>query len=240
MKVIGVIQARYHSKRLPGKVMAKIGGKPIIQHIWDRLLTCKNIDELVVSYGCKCGHSACGGCVDFLGYCRANGIYVDMPETEECDLLGRHREVVVKRHGNAMVRVTADQPFIDPMHVEEMVEWFFDYINIDGAVNWNPRSYPDGQDVEVITLRTMERLHNDSTCPREDWITYLVNNPGYSIENRFKYYSSYKHINMCVDTQDMLDVANEAYESYRGHDWTVMAEVYRGISLRKIAEANKK
>ncbi|HLL54544.1 MAG TPA: 3-deoxy-manno-octulosonate cytidylyltransferase [Myxococcaceae bacterium] len=35
-KPVAVIPARYASSRLPGKPLARIGGKPMIQHVWDR------------------------------------------------------------------------------------------------------------------------------------------------------------------------------------------------------------
>jgi len=35
-KILGVIPARYASTRLPGKVLADICGKPMIQHVYER------------------------------------------------------------------------------------------------------------------------------------------------------------------------------------------------------------
>lgn len=47
-KVLGVIPARYQSSRLPGKPLADIGGKPMIQWVYERTLK-TNIDKLVVA-----------------------------------------------------------------------------------------------------------------------------------------------------------------------------------------------
>ncbi|MDD4940368.1 MAG: NTP transferase domain-containing protein, partial [Candidatus Omnitrophica bacterium] len=47
--VIGVIPARYSSTRFEGKVLADIGGKPMIQHVWERAKQAKLIDELIIA-----------------------------------------------------------------------------------------------------------------------------------------------------------------------------------------------
>lgn len=48
IKVIGCIPSRYASSRLPGKPLLKIGEKPMILHVLERALKCKNLDDVVV------------------------------------------------------------------------------------------------------------------------------------------------------------------------------------------------
>lgn len=48
-KVLGVIPARWGSTRFPGKPLHLIGGKPLVQHVWDRCLDCSNLDHLTVA-----------------------------------------------------------------------------------------------------------------------------------------------------------------------------------------------
>ena len=47
-KSIAVIPARYGSMRFPGKVLALLGGKPIVQHVWERAI-CSKADEVLVA-----------------------------------------------------------------------------------------------------------------------------------------------------------------------------------------------
>jgi len=49
MKVIGVIPARYGSTRFPGKPLAKLLGKPMIQHVWERVSLAKGLSEVLVA-----------------------------------------------------------------------------------------------------------------------------------------------------------------------------------------------
>ena len=47
MKIVAIVQARMSSSRLPGKVMKKIGGQPMIQILLERLSHAKKIDQIV-------------------------------------------------------------------------------------------------------------------------------------------------------------------------------------------------
>ncbi len=49
MKAAGIIPARYQSARLPGKPLVRIGGKPLIRHVYENALKCSNLDSLVVA-----------------------------------------------------------------------------------------------------------------------------------------------------------------------------------------------
>lgn len=49
MKTIGIIPARYNSTRLPGKPLKTICGKPMIQHVYERSLQAKAIDQVIVA-----------------------------------------------------------------------------------------------------------------------------------------------------------------------------------------------
>ena len=51
MKIIGIIQVRLGSTRLPKKAMLKIFNKPIIWHIHNRLKFCSNLDEIIIATG---------------------------------------------------------------------------------------------------------------------------------------------------------------------------------------------
>jgi 3-deoxy-manno-octulosonate cytidylyltransferase (CMP-KDO synthetase) len=49
MKVIGVIPARFHSSRFAGKVLADLGGKPVMQHVWESAKKSKLLEDLVIA-----------------------------------------------------------------------------------------------------------------------------------------------------------------------------------------------
>ena len=47
--VLGVIPARYGASRFPGKPLAILWGKPMLQHVWERARVARGIDELVIA-----------------------------------------------------------------------------------------------------------------------------------------------------------------------------------------------
>jgi 3-deoxy-manno-octulosonate cytidylyltransferase (CMP-KDO synthetase) len=49
MRVVGLIPARYASKRFPGKALADLWGKPLIQHVVERASQAKGLSEVVVA-----------------------------------------------------------------------------------------------------------------------------------------------------------------------------------------------
>lgn len=49
MKIFAFIPARFQSTRFPGKPLALIAGKPMIQHVYERALSCPDISEVYVA-----------------------------------------------------------------------------------------------------------------------------------------------------------------------------------------------
>lgn len=49
MEVLGVIPARYDSTRFPGKVLAELHGKPLLQYVYERAKKARLLDELIVA-----------------------------------------------------------------------------------------------------------------------------------------------------------------------------------------------
>lgn len=49
LKIVAIIPARYASTRFPGKPLAQIAGKPMIQHVYERVCAAKRVDEVFVA-----------------------------------------------------------------------------------------------------------------------------------------------------------------------------------------------
>src|SRR6266481_667974 len=48
-KTVGIIPARWNSTRFPGKPLHPIAGKPLLKHVWERCLSAKNLDLVVIA-----------------------------------------------------------------------------------------------------------------------------------------------------------------------------------------------
>ena len=111
MKVVGIIQARMGSNRLPGKVMMPLGPKTTIDHVVSRLKQARNIDLVVVATS----HSNENDIL--VSWCSDNNIEVF--RGSETDVLDRYYAAAISHKADVIVRITADCPLIDP----DMMGW---------------------------------------------------------------------------------------------------------------------
>jgi 3-deoxy-manno-octulosonate cytidylyltransferase (CMP-KDO synthetase) len=111
MRVLGVIPARYHSTRLPGKPLADIGGKPMIQHVYENCLSSALLDELLVATDDERVMEAVG---KFGGTARM---------TSPGHRTGTDRVAELARAADAgiVVNIQGDEPFIRPGMIDEIV-----------------------------------------------------------------------------------------------------------------------
>ena len=117
INVLGVIPARYASTRLPGKPLIKIGGKPMIQHVYERCKKAKLIDKVIVATDDKRIYYAV---VKFGG----NAAMTSSKHKSGTDRIG---EVVNQRTGelvnlNIVVNIQGDEPFINPANIDKAIK----------------------------------------------------------------------------------------------------------------------
>ena len=112
MKILAVIPARYDSQRLPGKVLSKIGDRPMIQWIYQAAKSCSNFSKVVVATDNK----IVADCV------REFGGEVEMTRTDHTTGTDRVAEVA-RRYPDmsVIVNVQGDQPFVTPKILSQLV-----------------------------------------------------------------------------------------------------------------------
>ena len=52
-RILGIIPARFDSSRFPGKALADIAGKPMIQHVYERVSGAESLDKVIVATDSK-------------------------------------------------------------------------------------------------------------------------------------------------------------------------------------------
>jgi 3-deoxy-manno-octulosonate cytidylyltransferase (CMP-KDO synthetase) len=106
MKVIGIIPARYASTRFPGKPLALIGGKPLIQRVIEQCQSANSLAEVIVAADdTRIWEVA-------QNFCR-----VEMTKPEHPSGSDRIAEVASRCDCDAVVNIQGDEPLIDPMVV---------------------------------------------------------------------------------------------------------------------------
>jgi spore coat polysaccharide biosynthesis protein SpsF len=148
-KVLGVLQARMSSSRLPGKVMAIVNGKPVIYWQIKRILASNLIDKLVVV-------TSNDNSDDVLyNYLVSEGVDVYRGSLE--NVFSRYLEVIKKYNPESIVRFTADCPMIMPAIIDLVVEAGLNS-NSDYLSNTLIPSFPDGLDTEYVSRRAIEEI----------------------------------------------------------------------------------
>lgn len=110
--VAGLIPARYGSSRLPGKPLAMIGGKSMIHRVYERCAKSEFLDELYVATDDQRIYDAVA----------AFGGKAIMTRPEHSSGTDRLAEAAESINCDIIVNIQGDQPFIDPVMIEEAVE----------------------------------------------------------------------------------------------------------------------
>lgn len=112
MNVLAVIPARYASTRLPGKPLARIVGKPMIQHVYERVRQAKSVNRVVVATDddriLQAVHGFGGEAV--------------MTRTDHRSGSERVAEVAVQIFADIYINVQGDEPLIEPAAVDALVQ----------------------------------------------------------------------------------------------------------------------
>lgn len=206
MKVNAIIQARYGSTRLPGKILMEIDGKPLLWHVVNRLTYADLIDDIVVATSTNSKDDMTEE------WCNEHDIKCF--RGSEDDVLNRFYGAATKFPCDIIVRVTADDPFKEPSVIDKIIKKLIDE-NLDLATNVLPPSFPEGLDCEVFTfdvLQTMEKTTNDA-YDREHVTPYIYNN-----QDKFKIanVSSKRQLSQyrwTIDNEEDYEMVNAIYEN---------------------------
>ncbi|GAA1255238.1 cytidylyltransferase domain-containing protein [Oryzihumus leptocrescens] len=158
MRTVAVIQARAGSSRLPGKVLTDLAGRPVLEWVVRAARAAHSLDEVIVATSTESGDDAVADLARSLGVAVVRG--------SEDDVLSRFVDALEAHPADAVVRLTADCPLLDPALIDAVVgAWraapVHDYVSTVLA-----RSLPRGLDVELVTARALHAV--DATATAHD------------------------------------------------------------------------
>lgn len=133
MKIIGVIPARYGSTRFPGKPLVDIGGKPMIQHVWENSAESKLINKLYAATDDKRIFNA----VNSFG---GNAVMTSKKHKCGSDRIG---EVIKKIKCDIVVNIQGDEPFINPLNIDKAIKPLLEDKNIQVSTLCTPIKHSD-------------------------------------------------------------------------------------------------
>jgi spore coat polysaccharide biosynthesis protein SpsF (cytidylyltransferase family) len=195
MSMVAVVQARYSSQRLPGKVLREVAGRPLLAYLLERLACCRALEQTVVATSSDADDDA------IERFCKAIGMACFRGDLH--DVLGRFIAAAQWVGCDALVRINGDSPLMDPAIVDRGVG-LFEEGAADLVTNVHPRSFPKGESVEVVAVSALRRaasLSSDSQ-DREHVTRYLYRHPEQFRIRNFKRAQDVSDIQLSVDTPE--------------------------------------
>jgi spore coat polysaccharide biosynthesis protein SpsF len=151
-----VVQARTGSSRLPGKVLLPLAGKTVLERQLERIQAAPAEFELVVATTTLPADDA------IVAVCRRAGVACFRGHAT--DLLDRHVGAARAAGADVVVKIPSDCPLIDPAAIARVLEA---HDGEDYLGNLHPASWPDGNDVEVMTRAALEVAWREAARPHE-------------------------------------------------------------------------
>jgi len=171
---LGVIPARLYSTRFIKKILADINGKPMVIHTAERVSKCKNLDRFIIAID---NNETFEAIKDY-------GFETMMTSDSHKSGTDRVAEVVEKiKEADVVVNIQADEPFIDPTLIDELVKSFED------------------SNIEMSTLVSTQLLETD--MKDKNVVKAVLDNDGFAKDfNRI--FGDYKHLGIYGFTRDTL------------------------------------
>jgi spore coat polysaccharide biosynthesis protein SpsF len=205
--ILGVLQARMSSTRLPGKVMADVAGEPMLGRQVERLRRSQRLERLVLATSEDPSDDVLAAYGDRLG--------LEVVRGPLADVLARFLMALDQNPGTeVLVRLTGDCPLTDWRVLDATVDRHLE-TGADYTSNVSPRTFPHGLDVEVVRAQALRAAGSEATSAhdREHVMPFLYARP-----ERFSLASitrtpSLAHLRWTVDLPQDLEFVRHVYET---------------------------
>ena len=197
-RVVAVIQARMGSTRLPGKVLKKIGGKPVLGILVSRLKNSKQLDEIVIATTTQSDDDS----IEVLSKELGVGCYRGSEE----DVLKRYVEAADLFNADVVVRVTSDNPLTDAELMDELIET---HLKTESDYSYC-NDTPLGISTEIINTNILNSVDEkaDAITDREHVTLYIRSHPqDFEILN-FRSGFLNEDIRLTIDTEEDFKLMN--------------------------------
>lgn len=157
MKILGIIPARYASFRLPGKPLARIGGKPMIQRVYEQALQSKLLSDLIIATDDQ----------RILEEAARFNAPVLLTSNRHENGTERCAEVISHYRGyDYVINIQGDEPFIHPDQIDLLAKMLDGQVQLGTVVKQieDPATLDNPAVVKVIFNRNHEALYFSRTC----------------------------------------------------------------------------
>lgn len=198
MRIVAVIPARWQSTRLKEKVLADIDGKPMLQHVWERVKKAHAVDEVIVA----CDKERVLKVAEAFG---AKCMFTSPDHPSGTDRLS---EIAGSVDADVYINVQADEPMISPLMIDQLAQVFEYEKNIQMATLIKridkKEDVTDPNVVKVVVDRKGFALYfSRSPIPYMRRNSPKIDEPG-TIDDDQVVGGYYKHIGLYSYTKDFL------------------------------------
>jgi spore coat polysaccharide biosynthesis protein SpsF len=206
MIIHAIIQARMASTRLPGKVLLKVCGKTMLEHLLGRLQRSRRLSGTIVATSTGPQDNAIEAELQRLKVACFRG--------SEEDVLARYAGAAEQWPADAYVRLTADCPLFDAQLLDRMIDRFLD-AGCDYLSNTLERTYPRGLDAEIFRKSALEEATLCARQPheREHVTPYIIEHRERFRHASFKGEKDFSHYRWTLDTPEDLQFIRAVYEA---------------------------
>lgn len=172
-KTVAIVQARMGSTRFPGKMLALLDGRPIIEWVLHRVSLAKLVDTVVLATSDLAQDDPLSEWAARLG--------VSVFRGSDADVLGRFAGAATIAKADNIIRICADNPFIDALEIDRLIRYYYGH-SCDYACNHQDllgSGYADGFGAEIFTNSLLQQLASRLTKLRyrEHATIYLWEHP---------------------------------------------------------------
>lgn len=218
-RVVGIIQARMGSTRLPGKVLKDLAGEPMLARVVERTRRARTLDQVVVAASDLPADDVIAQLCADRGWACSRG--------SETDVLDRYYQAALEFQADIIVRATSDCPLIDPQLIDRHVErLLLRWAEVDLVTNMLQQSFPLGLAVEALPLDVLIRMNRMSIARelREHVTTLAYVEPEWFQIDSILHTSDLSYMRWTVDTAEDLEFVRRIV-SFFGNDHFAWEEV---------------
>ena len=208
--VVGVIQARMGSSRLPGKALRPLGGKPLIWHIVDRVRRAGRCETVFLATTTDPRNEP------ILEFAKELGLPVVLEEIED-DIAGRIAKVVRASGADYVLKTAGDCPLVDPDVMAGMVDLALESRSdfCSNRVRW---TFPLGLSCDVMSAKSVLWCDQNLEKPeeRELFALFVRDRPEQFVVTSYEYKLDLSDLTWTVDTpEDYVEVSRIFDALYR-------------------------
>ncbi len=165
MNIIGIIQARLGSTRLPAKIAKPLLGKSMLANLVERCLRTDTLTDLIVATPAK-DLTQIAALVKGFGITTYANIHI-----AEDDLISRFVTPAMYAKADYVVRICSDNPCIDPANIDLLVKQFLEegrWSSLGSNLgDWERTQWPQGLGVEIYSMQLLEWMHYNLHEPEQ-------------------------------------------------------------------------